>query len=134
MSVNARIAATSPDYNSTGGVAKAVDDKDSYQIASASGAISVKEGTVSITKAGVAALTLVAPTAGLPSAGGDDGKVLRIVSETANAHTITTPAAGINGNKNINTFSATLPNACEFVARNGTWWSTFNTGGTLSGA
>ena len=127
-----RLSSTSPDYNAQGGLGKSFDDSFAVQVAAASGAITIKEGTVIITKAGVAAMTLAAPTAGAQSAGGDDGKELVIISNTANAHTITTPSNVINGNKTVNTFSGTLPNACEFVAYQGVWMSTYNTGGTLS--
>src|SRR4051812_49252056 len=73
-----------------------------------SGAIAIKKGLVIITKAGVAAMTLALPVAGAQSAGGDDGKVLRIISATAQAHTVTTPVAGLNGASTIATFAAAI--------------------------
>lgn len=75
------------------GQLKAVETTPATYVAmAASGAIVVKEGTVYVTKAGVAALTLADPTATT-----DDGKVLRIVSATANAHTIDNSAgSGFN--------------------------------------
>jgi hypothetical protein len=82
-----------------------------------SGAIGILQGNVFITKAGVAAMTLAAPTAGV-----DDNKVLTIVSTTANAHTVTTPANKINGNKLTITFGAVAGNQVELLAFNGTWF------------
>jgi hypothetical protein len=65
---------------------------ENYTEASGDGAITARSGTVYITKAGVAVLTLADPVAG------DSGKVLRIVAQTANAHTIDNSAgSGFNG-------------------------------------
>lgn len=103
------------------------------EVDAASGAIGIKAGLVTLTKAGIAVMTLALPVAGTQANGGDDGKVLRIISETANAHTVTTPTNGFNGALHIATFSGTLPNAFELVARNGSWWSvSTNLGVTLS--
>jgi hypothetical protein len=111
----------------------AIDAALGLEVDAASGAIAAKEGkVVVITKAGVAAMTLAAPVAGLPTAGGDDGKVLRVVSATAQAHTITTPAAKINGASAIATFAAAIGNGITFVAYNGVWYVSGSTGITLS--
>lgn len=97
-----------------------------------SGAIAVKKGLVIITKAGVAAMTLALPVAGAQSAGGDDGKMLRIISATAQAHTVTTPAAGYNAASTIATFAAAIGNGILLVAKNGTWLVAQSLGITLS--
>lgn len=76
-----------------------------------------------IITAGVNATTLAAPVAGAPSAGGNDGLTIEIISQTANAHTVTTPANKINGNKHIATFPATIGVKIQLTAQNGTWWS-----------
>lgn len=88
----------------------------------ASGAIPVGPPLISaayqITKAGVAAMTLAAPVAGA-----DDGKVIWVESNTANAHTITatgllqTGAAGVN----VLTFAAFAGAACKLMALSGKW-------------
>jgi len=83
----------------------------------ASGAIGIKQGTAIITKAGVAAMTLAAPVAGV-----DDGKILTVLSTTANAHTITFAANGLNGNKTTITFGAVIGNQVELIAFNGSWF------------
>src|SRR5580658_6764180 len=74
----------------------------------ASGAINPHQSALyAITKAGVAALTLAAPTAG-----SDDNVIIEVISTTANAHTITTPAAGniqdgnTSGHNTVATFNA----------------------------
>lgn len=74
-------------------------------------------GLVMITAAGVAACTLA-----LPIAGTDDGKVMGIISTTANAHTVTTPATGLNKTLHIATFAATVGAYLWLVAFNGTWY------------
>jgi hypothetical protein len=72
-----------------------------------------------ITKAGVAALTLAAPTAGA-----DDGLNIEIISSTANAHTLT--ATGLfedgAGNVNVATWAAHIGGALALVAYNGKWY------------
>src|SRR6266436_1908033 len=85
-----------------------------------SGAIPVGPPLVSaayqITKAGVAAMTLAAPVAGA-----DDGKVILVESNTANAHTITatgllqTGAAAVN----VATFAASIGAMVKLMALNG---------------
>jgi hypothetical protein len=98
----------------------------------ASGAITIGAGKVIINGAGVVALTLALPIAGAPSSGGQDGNTLQILSATAHAHTVTTPANGINGADDTATFSGTLPNVLELTAYNGKWWSTLNVGAPLT--
>jgi len=90
------------------------------QDASADGAITIKNGTVLITKAGVCALTLADPTAGT-----DDGKSLLIVSKTANAHTVTIAGgeAGQGAAADVGTFGAAANNWVRLTAYNGKWYS-----------
>jgi hypothetical protein len=87
---------------------------------------------VIVTKGSAAAITLSAPTAGLQSAGGDDGKELAVLSTTAFAHTVTTPANKINGNKLTATFAAAVGNMVEFYAYNGIWYMRSQQGITLT--
>lgn len=90
------------------------------QIASANGAITIKHGTVFLTKAGVAAMTLADPTATT-----DDGKVLRIVAVTANAHTVTN-TTGINGagaSGDVGTFGGAKGDCIELIAYQGVWYT-----------
>jgi len=103
-------------------------------LASADGAITATSGTVLITKASAAALTLAAPTAGAISAGGDDGKILRIVSVTAAAHTVTNTSPGFNAagsGGDVATYGAAKGNAMEIQAYQGVWYATNLTGVTL---
>lgn len=103
--------------------------QESVTLAAADGAIAVKQGVVVITKATAAALTLAAPTAGT-----DDGKILRIVSTTAAAHTVTNASPGFNGagaSGDVATFGAAIGNAMEVVAYNGVWLAANLTGVTL---
>jgi hypothetical protein len=91
--------------------------QDNVSAALVDGAIAIKTGTVAITKAGVAALTLAAPTATT-----DDGKVLTIIATTANAHTVTTPAAKLNG-LHIATFGGAVGDSLVLEAYQGVWYT-----------
>ena len=89
-------------------------------LGSADGAITLKNGVVFITKAGVAALTLADPTDVT-----DDFKVLHFISKTANAHTVTI-AGGLNGvgaGADVGTFGAAAGNRFSVIAHGGKWWS-----------
>lgn len=96
-------------------------------------AIVVKAGTVMVLGGAADLMTLANPVAGGPGIG-DDGKSLVIISNTAFAHTITTGAHGINGNKNIATFGAAIGNLIELRAYGGAWYMVLQIGITLSGA
>lgn len=129
-----RIPTTNPDYEAGAGVGSIVDTIEkqaAVEVDTASGAIAIKEGTVILNGAGALAMTLVAPTAGMPSAGGDDGKRLTIIAATSHAHTVTTPANKINGADDTVTY-ATAGQAATLVAYNGVWYATVLTGATLS--
>ena len=108
---------------------------DSYQVPKTvtiytdTAAIPVKAQTVILNKAGVCAMTLAAPIAVK-----QDGITIRVVSLTAQAHTITTPATGINGNKNTLTFGGAIADGVTLEALNGVWYVTSATNQTLGGA
>ncbi len=74
-----------------------------------------------ITAGGVAALTLAAPIAGSPANGGNDGQELKVIDQSGHAHTITTPANGINSNHHIATSAGNAGDAVTFTAYNGVW-------------
>ncbi len=82
------------------------------------GAIFVGTGNYVITKAGVFAGTLAAPTAGI-----QDGTIIVITSGTANAHTLT--ATGLLGtgtvSVNVATFAASLGSGLTLQAFQGKW-------------
>jgi hypothetical protein len=71
-----------------------------------------------ITKAGVLADTLAAPTAGT-----DDGVIIRIASSTANAHTVTATGLLQTGSAfvNVATFNAQAGASLELMAYNAKW-------------
>lgn len=117
---------TAPAFNTSGTFAGGIIAP--VQVAAASGAISQVTGVVAITAAGVAAMTLAVPIAGPASAGGQDGAQLTIVAITAQAHTVTTPANGLNGTLHIATFTAAVGNAVTLTAYNGKWYATTLTG------
>lgn len=94
------------------------DVKSDIQVASADGAITIKSGTVIVTKAGVCAMTLADPAAA------DEGKELHIVSTGAHAHTVTI-AGGLNGGgaaADVGTFGAAAGNYVRLVAYNAKWY------------
>lgn len=89
------------------------------QIISASGAVSpFVANTYIITKAGVAALTLAAPTATI-----DDGNEIVITSNTANAHTLTATGLLQTGAAPVNlaTFAAFAGAGLTLMAYQGKW-------------
>jgi hypothetical protein len=61
-----------------------------------------------------------------------DGRIIRIISSTGQAHVITGPTNVFNGNTHIATASGTLPNALVLEAYNGVWYDLSNIGWTLS--
>lgn len=85
------------------------------------GAITKDVGCVVISKAGILAGTLAAPTAGT-----QDYLVLRIVSLTANAHVIVTSAAGFNaggaGADTLTFTTAAIGDSVTLMAFNGVWY------------
>ena len=96
-------------------------------IAAASGAIapSGAKTIVAITKAGVAAMTLPAPTV--------DGQILVIFDAGGHAHTVTVngglqspPVQGLNGGttNNLLTFGGTIGQSVELTSYNSNWWTT----------
>ena len=101
-------------------------------VMSADGAITPQnEGTYVLTKAGVLAATLAAPTSGT-----DDGKKITITSSTANAHTVTFGAGVLkNGGAaaTIFTFTGTTSGgALNLIAYGGKWNVVASVGGAFS--
>ncbi len=94
------------------------------QVMAADGAITIHEGIVTITKAGVCAMTLAAPIAGSPKSGGDDGKILVIDSQTAQAHTLTIANGlrGVGASADVGTFGAAIGNGVSLYAYQGAWY------------
>jgi hypothetical protein len=93
----------------------------------ASGAITQKSGLVTLSKAGVAVMTLADPAT--PA---DDGKVLRVVSTTAQAHTVAT-IAGISGGANHKaTFGGAIGDMLNLIAVQGKWYLLPSINQTLS--
>lgn len=130
MSSN-RIPANSPDASTN--VPQDFDAAFGAVIYNVAGAIGQKEGVVVINGSAALAMTLVAPTAGLPAAGGDDGKELVIISGSAFIHTVTTPANAINGSKHIITFSVgAVGNFQTLYAFGGLWYAAQQAGSALT--
>jgi hypothetical protein len=95
----------SPDASTNLGKAKL----ETHSGTGGAGVIGILGGKVYITDSAAALLTLALPVAGAPlpnGTGGNDGARLTIMSATAHAHTVTTPANGINGSKHLVTFAA----------------------------
>lgn len=89
-------------------------------VVSADGAISVPNGNTiyMVTKAGVAAMTLVDPTAAT-----HDGLVLTFISTTAQAHTLDL-VTGVNGSAaDVGTFGGAAGDGVSIVAYNGVWYA-----------
>jgi hypothetical protein len=99
--------------NVTGGLNEAVT------LVTADGAIAIPtvNTTYIITKAGVAAMTIVAPAAG------DNGVRLTFISATANAHTLDMASTGLNeGSADIGTFGGAKGDGVTLIAYNQHWY------------
>jgi hypothetical protein len=118
-----RIAANSPDINAEGtGAIANLDKAFGYEVDTTAGAIGIKEGNEFINGGSALAMTLAQPIAGEQSAGGDDGRVLRIISVTAFAHTVTTGASpGLMPSHHILTFAGAAGDFIELIAWDGLW-------------
>lgn len=82
-----------------------------------------------ITKVGVAALTLAAPTANA-----DDGMLIEITSSTANAHTVTATGLFADGAGHVNlaTFAAQIGATLLLMAYQGRWYVQVAQGVTMT--
>lgn len=100
-----------------------VAHKETPQNLVADGAITVKSGVVKIAKtvAGVVAATLANPTAG-----DDDYKKLLIISNQAEANTVTVTGGLGNGGsgEDVITFSGVVGDCVELTAYGGYWYIT----------
>ena len=75
------------------------------------------KGLVVLNGTGVLAMTLALPTAIV-----DDGKTVDVLDVTGHAHTITTPANGINGGHTVITMTGAIGNMVTLKAWNGSWY------------
>ncbi len=119
-------------YNLKKGVATQDDlltAPDYVTVASADGAITIQTGTVVITKGTACALTLGTPTTA------QNGTIIRIISATAAAHTVTATTIGFNAADaagDVGTFAAAIGNNLTVVAYGGEWLVLGNTGVTIA--
>ena len=119
------VTATADELNKMDGVTAStaelnLTDKEA-QTVSADGAITIKNGVVKVTKAGVAAMTLANPTDVT-----DDNKELTILSTTAQAHTLTVTGGFGNGStgEDVATFSGAIGDNINLKAYGGYWYIT----------
>lgn len=119
-----QVTATAAELNIMDGVTATADEINvaadkSAQAMTADGAITIKNGVVTLNKAGVLAATLANPTAGT-----DDFKRLSIVSLSAQAHTVTVTGGFGNGGsgEDVATFSGVIGDGMEVMAYNGYWY------------
>lgn len=83
-----------------------------------SGAITLLDGIVYLTKAGVDVMTLAAPPVDM------DGATLLIIATTANAHTVTQTTPGFNsagGSGDVATFGGAIGDNMMITAVGGVW-------------
>lgn len=104
-----------------GGVDKKIYAEETLQTLVADGAITVKHGVCKIAKtvAGVVAATLANPTAGT-----DDYKRLLIISNQAQANTVTVTGGFGNGgsDEDVLAFSGLVGDCVELMAYGGYWY------------
>lgn len=100
------------------------------QVGSANGAITIIDGYVYLTKAGVAAMTLADPPLDA------NGVTLTILALTANAHTVSNAAgSGFNGGgagADVGTFGGAVGDKLVVTAYGGKWYVVHNTNVTLA--
>jgi hypothetical protein len=108
-----------------------VADKETLQTLVADGAITIKSGVCKIAKtvAGVVAATLANPTDGT-----DDFKKLLVISNQAQANTLTVTGGFGNGGtgKDVCTFGGAVGDCIELMAYGAKWYVTGGTGFTLA--
>ena len=82
--------------------------------------------TYVLTKGSAAAIVLPAPTAGKPSAGGQDGFQIKFIAGSAQAHVVTQTTPGFNGGGSgvdVATFGGALGDNLVLEAYNGAWYT-----------
>jgi len=102
---------------------------EAIQAVSTDTAITIKNGTVLITKSSAATVTLAAPTATT-----HDGMILNIVSTTAQTHTVANASPGFNNGgsgKDTATFGGAIGDGFVVVAYQGAWYLLTSTNVTL---
>lgn len=85
---------------------------------SASGAIDPRVSVARLTKAGVGVMTLVAPEAA------QNGHIISVVSETAQAHTLTIVlgVGGVGAGGDVGTWGGAIGDTITLRADNGFWY------------
>lgn len=126
LSINSTaITSTAAELNILDGVTATADELNrsdfSYQLLAADGAITVKNGICFIAKtvAGVVAATLADPTTTA-----DDFKRLTIISNQAQANTVTSASSfgGGGSGEDVCTFSGVVGDSLELIAYGGKWY------------
>lgn len=100
----------------TGVEINSIADLDTLQAMTADGAITIKNGIVTLDKAGVLAATLAAPAAT------DNGKLLTIYSLTAQAHTVTITGSPAGNDDNVATWANAIGNSITLRAYGQKWY------------
>lgn len=102
--------------------------KDTLNVYSGDGAITVAPQTAALTKGTAGAYTLAAPTATT-----HDGYIIRLFSTTAAAHVVTFASGKINGGSNVTiTLGGAIGDGATLVAYNGVWWTTAKINATVA--
>lgn len=94
------------------------DVKSNQLVYTANGALTIQTGTHLLTKAGVLAATLAAPSTA------QNGTRMRIMSTTAQAHTVTQTTPGFNNGStasDVATFGGAIGDNFTIEAYNGIW-------------
>ena len=110
--------------NITGGV------KETVTAYADDGAITIASHVAVLTKGSAQAMTLAAPTAGT-----HDGVIIKIISATAQAHTVTATTIGFNATDtsgDLGTFGGAIGDGIVVVAYQGEWLVLNNINVTLS--
>jgi hypothetical protein len=108
--------------NVTGNIAGTLSggQKDVPVAITGDGAITVAPSSVFLSKAGAAAITIVAPTVTT-----HDGYIIRVVAISAQAHVITSGVVGFNakGSSGTLTFGGAIGDSVTLIAYQGNWYT-----------
>lgn len=100
------------------------NSNDVFQVMPSDGAVTIKGGTVLITKTSQAHISVPAPAMGADPLG-MDGNLLRFVSATNYAHVLNFPTNGIQGPSGLKSTCTMVPGGASlnahFIAYNGLW-------------
>jgi hypothetical protein len=103
-----------------------------FDVVTASGPVTRKQGTVFLNGSGVLHLTIAAPNPGISKDNGDDDNSLTFVNVDGHAHVITGPTNSLNGANHIATAGGAKGDSITLKAYGGSWYTEAGSGFVVS--